>query len=249
MELRGIWERSGYGNVFVVDESGADLFQVTRVGCVESDRLNNNEIADTFSEPQLSADGTSLITKSKNNLPFDTQFERLAALPTSCEPDALVTDTTSTIGFDFLWNTFNDYYAFFNERSVDWDAQFAAIRPLVDDSLSEDELLEVYTALLEPLDDGHVLISDGEEIFSFEEERGVNRALLEGFEEQTEFADIQDFADSVGRQFVAIRSSYLDAGSSESAGGENGRRVSWGTIDQEIGFLRVSRMGRHYHRR
>ena len=242
MELRGIWERSGYGNVFVVDESGADVFQVTRVGCVESDGLNNNEIADTFSEPQLSADGTSLITKSKNNLPFDTQFERLAALPASCEPDALVTDTTSTIGFDFLWNTFNDYYAFFNERSVDWDAQFAAIRPLVDDSLSEGELLEVYTALLEPLDDGHVLISDGEEIFSFEEERGVNRALLEGFEEQTEFADIQDFADSVGGQFVAIRSSYLDTGSSESAGGENGRRVSWGTINEEIGFLRVSRM-------
>ena len=242
VELRGIWERTGYGDVVVVGESGADVFQITRLGCVQSDPLNNDAIADIFSEPELSLDGTSLITKSIDNLPFDTQFERLAALPGSCEPDALITGTTPTVAFDVLWNTFNDYYAFFNERSVDWDAQFAAIRPLVDDSLSDDELLDVFTALLEPLDDGHVLISDGDEIFSFDEERGFNRALLEGFEEQDEFSDIQDFADSVGAQFVAIRSSYLDEGSSESAGGENGRRVSWGTINQEVGFLRVSRM-------
>ena len=240
--LQGIWERTGYGDVLVVDETGADLFQYTRMGCVEADPLDNNEIADVFNEPELSPDSRSLTTKSIDNLPFDTQFERLAEIPTSCESGALITDSSPTATFDHLWNTFNDYYAFFAERSVDWDAQYAELRPLVDDDLSDDELIEIFEALLEPLDDGHVLLGGDDETFSFEEIRGANLAVLEAFDEQTEFDDIQDYANFLVSKFVAIRSSYLDEGSSDSAGGSTGRRVSWGIINQQVGYLRVAGM-------
>jgi len=80
-ELWGIWERTGYGDVFVIDGSGADSFEYNRMGCVEIERLSNSDIAAVFSEPQLAADGASMIASVTDNLPFDTYFERLGALP------------------------------------------------------------------------------------------------------------------------------------------------------------------------
>jgi len=107
-ELWGIWERTGYGDVIVVDETGADFFQYNRMGCVKADRLDNSVLADIFNEPELAADGGSLITRYTSNLPFDTHFERLGALPIVCESDALILDNSPTVTFESVgrWTHF-----------------------------------------------------------------------------------------------------------------------------------------------
>lgn len=245
-ELRGIWERTGYGDVLVVDESGADFFQYNRMGCVETDRLDNSDIADVFNKPQLAADGASLITSYTENLPFETHFQRLAVLPTFCESTALIIDNSPAVTFEYLWHTFNDHYAFFSERSVDWDAQYAEIIPLVTDSLSDDELAEAFEALLDPLDDGHISLSDsdGDEFYGGGDPRGATHAILESFDEQSEFDSAQAYADSLIQQYRANLSSYLDEGSSTDATfGASDVGVWWGTMrGQQVGYLRVARM-------
>ena len=68
--------------------------------------------------------------------------------------------------FENFWKTFDEEYAIFEERGVDWDDQYVAFRPSVTASTSEDELFAILAQIVEPLDDGHVSITaPGREIF------------------------------------------------------------------------------------
>lgn len=245
----GIWEQTGYGDIAVLDANGAEVFQYTRQGCLQADSLNNNEVADYFDRLTLSEDGSSLITDPEKRLDFDIRLDRLAALPESCQPGALITATTPTATFEHLWHTFNDHYAFFQERGVDWNALYAELKPLVTDDLDDDQLLAIFEALLEPLDDGHVQLETDDDDYDFEQLRGANKVVIESFQDPSEFASeeqwndaLQAYANTLAQKFVQIRSSYIDDGTHKFAGGSTGRRVSWGTIDQNLGYLRVARM-------
>lgn len=84
----------------------------------------------------------------------------LAALFTGCEklfieepeknPEAI---------FENLWKTFNEEYAPFEERNVDWNAEYSNYRPLITEQTTDDELFDVLTQLLATLDDGHVSLT------------------------------------------------------------------------------------------
>ncbi len=69
--------------------------------------------------------------------------------------------------FDNLWVTFNEEYAVFEERQVDWEALYQTYRPLVTANTSDDELFTVLSGMLSHLDDGHVnLIAPNRETFN-----------------------------------------------------------------------------------
>jgi len=99
---------------------------------------------------------------------------------------------------------------------------------------------------LNPLDDGHISLSDsdGDAFYGGGEPRGALRAILESFDEQTEFDSAQAYADSLIQQYRANLSSYLDDGSSTDATiGASGVGAWWGTMrEQQVGYLRVARM-------
>jgi len=129
---------------------------------------------------------------------------------------------------------------------VDWNAQYAEIKPLVTDNLTDDELAEAFEALLDPFKDGHISLSDsdGDEFYGGGERPAEVLAILESFDEQTEFASAQAYADFIVQQYRDNLSSYFDDGSSTDAtfgAGDDG--VWWGTMkDQQVGYLRVEEM-------
>lgn len=55
-----------------------------------------------------------------------------------------------------LWTSFNDNYAGFEERNVDWDQQYDLYRPQVSSSTSDADLYDLFKQMLRSLDDGHV---------------------------------------------------------------------------------------------
>jgi len=239
LELHGVWDRSGYGDALVVDGNGADLYQYTRVGCIEAERLSNYEVSQIFNESQLSNDSAVLTTLPTDGLAFEARFERLDALPARCV-DAVINDSTPTATFEHLWSTFNDYYAFFNERGVNWDSLYNDVRPMVSDDMSDADLLEAVAVLLEPLDDAHVqLFANGEE-FDFADYRGANAVVLESFPQQTEYDDIQAYADALSSKYRDIRRSYIDGGSLNT--GSQSEHVRWGLIGGRVGYLRIGSM-------
>ncbi len=69
--------------------------------------------------------------------------------------------------FDYFWQAYEENYAVFDERDVDWFASYEIYRPLVSDQTTEDELYLILTEMLKPLNDGHVtLIAEGRSVFS-----------------------------------------------------------------------------------
>lgn len=68
--------------------------------------------------------------------------------------------------FDQLWTTFDRDYAVFEERGVNWTEQFNTYRGQVQSSTTDDELFAIFSAMLSPLEDGHVtLTAPGKEVF------------------------------------------------------------------------------------
>ena len=60
--------------------------------------------------------------------------------------------------FDSLWNDYNETYALFEVRGVDWKEQYEKCRPLVSEDMTDKEFLNVLKKLLYPLDDAHVYV-------------------------------------------------------------------------------------------
>ena len=68
--------------------------------------------------------------------------------------------------FENLWNSFNEEYAPFEERNVNWDSLYNEFRPMINPETSEDELFSILSGLLVSLDDGHVsLTAPNREVF------------------------------------------------------------------------------------
>lgn len=61
--------------------------------------------------------------------------------------------------FEQFWQTFNQRYAHFETREVDWQQQYRTFRPLVTETTPDDSLFALLNRMVAPLRDGHVVIS------------------------------------------------------------------------------------------
>lgn len=57
--------------------------------------------------------------------------------------------------FEQLWKILDEHYCFFEQKGVDWDAVYAEYAPQVSDEMSNEELFEVCSRMLDELRDGH----------------------------------------------------------------------------------------------
>jgi carboxyl-terminal processing protease len=60
--------------------------------------------------------------------------------------------------FENFWQTFKDDCAVFEERNVDWDNLYLQYRPQVNKFTDESTLYNIFTKLMEPVNDGHVAL-------------------------------------------------------------------------------------------
>lgn len=89
--------------------------------------------------------------------------------------------------FETFWTTFKDNYAFFELKKINWDDTYRKFRPLVTKKTKEKELIAVFEQMVDPLKDGHITISKGDEILykvkkpsAFREEfKGIENKLRE----------------------------------------------------------------------
>lgn len=77
-----------------------------------------------------------------------------------------------TVTFDAMWEEMSAMYGPFEIRNVDWDDSYDRYRPLVHDSMSDDELFTVIADMLAETDDGHIsLITPGRQLWSANQNR------------------------------------------------------------------------------
>jgi hypothetical protein len=82
---------------------------------------------------------------------------------TSCSNLLLKADVknTPTQCFKSMWHTVNDNYAFFEYKNINWSGVYDRFAPKVSDTMSQDSLYTVLSAMLYELKDGHVNLSKG----------------------------------------------------------------------------------------
>jgi len=60
--------------------------------------------------------------------------------------------------FETFWNFFENNYAFFTEKGVDWNETYKMYRDKVDSNVTEKELIDIFIQMVQPLNDGHIYI-------------------------------------------------------------------------------------------
>jgi hypothetical protein len=86
-------------------------------------------------------------------------FIRLNELPQLCSRPSAGKKNDPVYNFEILWHTFNEHYAYFQQRNVNWEKQYQTYRPLVTDETNEVELYKIFLKLLNSLGDEHVTLN------------------------------------------------------------------------------------------
>jgi len=163
----GLWTSEGYGLFLRIDSSQIVASEITSVSCLPA--WNAARIADQgnawrFHGGFASGDeviriygaansNTAILRRSDDMAAI--VLHRVSSLPPSCSRPA---QNTPLANYDMLWTTFAENYPFFRRHGVDWDVTGRKFRPLITPNTSPDELFSVFSQMLEPLRDSHVVL-------------------------------------------------------------------------------------------
>ncbi|WP_378182529.1 S41 family peptidase [Aquimarina sp. SS2-1] len=229
--INGFWFVADKGYIFEFTDGKDIFYNINTAGCSIRDddfipveffgftltQVNENEII-----------GTSDLSDS------DVIFTRLLDQNPNCLPNMISNTEDPKVNFDHFWNIFNDYYAFFETRNIDW-SQYENLRAQV----TTDNLYDTIEELAYLLEDGHVNIYDeavGVDI------RSGDPKLLERLNANLSgdlvLTNINDLFDLGNEKLVTIVTDYL-GGDFEIDEREN---IIWGLINDDIGYINILTM-------
>jgi len=150
--IEGFWSIADKGWVFEFTDGDDIFYNTNTVGCsIQNDDFVLQDFFgfhfDLISENELIA--SSELSDS------EIKFVRLPNQNSLCLPDQVSSTENPVVNFDHFWNIFNDYYAFFETRNIDW-SQYESLR----DQITETNFYDTLEDLAFLLEDGHVSITD-----------------------------------------------------------------------------------------
>ncbi|KZS38124.1 hypothetical protein AWE51_18950 [Aquimarina aggregata] len=227
----GFWLVADKGWVFEFTDEKDVFFNVNTAGCVIQD---DNFIPEDFFGFTLNQVNENEIIGTSDLSDSEIKFTRLLDPNPSCLPDQISATKDPKVNFDHFWNIFNDYYAFFETRNVDW-SQYENLR----DQVTEDNLYDILEELVYLLEDSHVSIYDEE---SGVEIQSGDPKLLERLNANLSgdlfIENEDDYATLENQKGTIILTEYL-GGNFEID--ENGN-ILWGLINDTIGYIVISTM-------
>ncbi len=151
----GIWESVGFGTYLVIGSADVGLYEYTSVRCGKT--LDGS--AEGISAVASLEDGQLVIDDSGRVVRYD----RLEALPPECvEP---FPDEDPALTFQVLVATFEEHYAFLDDRDPDWSQRAAAIAGSLTAQSTDAELFSAVVELLRPLGDAQVrIVADDDDV-------------------------------------------------------------------------------------
>jgi hypothetical protein len=150
-------------------------------------------------------------------------MHRIARKPSSCDSE---TPNTPISNFDVFAQTWAEQYGFFREHNVDWSAVVAENRRRVTMSTTPEELFEILSGMIAPLEDAHSSISA----------RSINKRFG-GVRRTPSFLGTPDDRTAA----YALVTPYLTGPLRQFCEGQ----VEFGMIGSDIGYLRIRSFGRY----
>ncbi len=150
----GFWSIADKGWIFEFTDGNDIFYNTNAAGCTIQD--DNFVLQDFFGFDFDAINENELIASSELS-DSELKFVRLPNQNPDCLPDMISDSEDPKINFDHFWNIFNDYYAFFEARNIDW-SQYESLR----DQVTEDNFYDILEELANVMNDGHVSIYDEE---------------------------------------------------------------------------------------
>ncbi|MGV6832229.1 MAG: S41 family peptidase [bacterium] len=224
-ELDGTYEQIGYGRIVAIENTHFILYDKTSSACLPI--LNGN--IDIYGD-QLFLQNDTLQLQDGINL---YQFKRLDNTPELCNnPLTAEQKTDPLLNFDVLADHFNEQYAYFELRNVNWDSLRAVTRAKISPSTSDPELYRIFEDMLDFFNDGHIGLDAPDEIVEAAE-------LLDTVIEESSNDEGKTYGDLEIAQLIASTYVKNDLQSSRSG------LVKWGFMNNRVGYLQVNLMMGH----
>lgn len=155
----GVWYSVGYGEVVEVSDARFRHFEVTLKSCIERPAQDRTALSQTLGVLVESQPDLLRVRRGISRY----EWRRLPHLPATCSASPARIDARTI--FDIVWTTFDERYAFFAERGVDWSEQRRIVAATLPDGADDNELFAALSRLLAPLRDQHARLRAGERQF------------------------------------------------------------------------------------
>ncbi|NMH87920.1 S41 family peptidase [Flavivirga algicola] len=227
----GFWSIADKGYILEIADDKNILYNTSSAGCSILDNDFSIEKS-SFDLEVVGPDelaGISKISLSKLKL------TRLTDLDSSCLPDQISNTEDVKVNFDHFWSFFNDYYAFFELRGVNW-----ANYKNYGSQVTEDNFYDILEELILLFEDGHVSIDDDEnDIYVESGIPSLIERLNTNLHGDFVIEDEDDLDEILEQKAKVIIEKYLD-GTFEQDREEN---MLWGFINDDIAYLNILGMG------
>lgn len=236
--LDGLWRSRGYGLFAEIGGGEIQLIEHTKMSCLPTTRLPIDRFAVDFTMTVNAEAETFDITHdgTLSTITFERQKDNPYA---SCCPEGLMGDSDDPVlNFEVLWHTFDEHYAFFSERQIDWQRIRVKYRPQIEEEMDDEDLGDLFAEILEQLEDGHVCLDiDDEDVV--EVDSRLDQQIAEEYSKRGKKGDVDDYQDRQIEKFDdIIQSIYLGDRYQTAFLGD----ALWGRINDQIGYFRIDSM-------
>ncbi len=157
--LKGFWQQDGYGSLLVVGDSTIKEYETSSKHCLLTNEYDfpdfplfpttvkvNRERSQFYSRPDLTIHSYA--------------YNLIADLPDACRYGITKKTRDPLANFEVFWAIFNENYAYFKERNVDWlgayDENLWRVEQLGETKEDQLALFEIFSSMIMQLDrDGH----------------------------------------------------------------------------------------------
>ncbi|WP_101446270.1 S41 family peptidase [Aquimarina sp. MAR_2010_214] len=229
--INGFWLSAEKGYILEFTDGKDILYNINTAGCSIQD---DDFIPEEFFGLKLDLASENELIASTDLSDSEVKFTRLSNQNPNCLPDQISATEDPQVNFDHFWNIFNDHYAFFETRDINW-SQYESLR----NQVTADNFYDILEGLAYLLEDGHVSVIDEENGVQIESGDPI---LLERLNTNLSgdliMDNIDDFFDLGNEKLITIVTDYL-GGNFEIDEREN---IIWGLINDDIGYINVLTM-------
>ena len=215
--LNGFWEQQGEGEIIEINDSLVISYYSNSFSCYPNWKISREYF--NTQTPTLVVNKDQSLTNQEGYTLF--HYKKLKEKPDLCKDLTEAQKNNNTFNFETLWHTYNDQYAFFEERNIDWKQLKSKYKAQFTD---ETEAFEFYLLL--------------------------EKMVLELKDEHSDFEVPEDFEDQWDALFKindtinygsVIKEHILEA-SVTNVKKYNHGQLAWGFVEGDIGYIQLNGM-------
>ena len=232
--LDGVWRLRGYGKILHIHQGNYTNYDITKISCLPVRKGTLRDLKNRFDRFEIH-DTDRLSLFSKGGVTRYT-YDRLSTLPEYCQNDCVSKSKDPEYNFEVFYHSFKENYPFFKLHNVDWDGIYKTYRPKVTAKTTDDELLEIFSAVIKSFNDPHVSLQAGDRRV------GSTKPDALSLHVQQEFASEKPMAryfKSLEKLRSIIKKDFLNVDCRMAAN----NFIVWGKIKPNIGYLNIFVMG------